>query len=283
MAATAKKKLHLLIAEGDKQTRSLYRKHVSEEIFEIVAVATGDPVQDAYIYKRPDIMLLDANLEGKSGIDLIKWVRIARRDHDTSIILTSASADSALQDKCNMLGVQGFLIKPLDYKSINTILMDHHQGNPQAEGEAAQADPEHPEEPKQLRVLIAEDDKKVAILYQRFLSQDDFSIQIVGNGAEAMKSYSEWKPDVVILNLHMPELSGQEFLMEVRGLRSDFSTTVIIATSESSTDVVKECARYEIQGYLIKPFNLKKLGSFIKSYRKKHVEKLRVSGLTENS
>ncbi len=277
MGATAKKKLLLLIADSDLQTRSLYRKFVSSEIFEVVIVANGDSVQDAYIYKRPDILLVDLNLSGKSGLDVIKWVRIARRDNDLTILITASDADNSQLSKCEMLGIQGVLKKPLDYNAINSILMEHHVG----EESPAQEEPQAPPKTNPLRVLIAEDDKKVAILYKRFLSEDDFTIQIVGDGMDAMKAYAEWKPDVVILDLNMPELSGQEFLKEVRALQSDFKTTVIIASSESSPQVVKDCARYEIQGYLVKPFNLKKLGGFIKVYRKKHLEKLRSSGMLE--
>ncbi len=276
MGDTAKKKLLLLIADSDLKNRSLYRKFVSCEIFELVIVSNGDSVQDTYIYKRPDILLIDLNLPGKSGLDLVKWVRIARRDNDLTIIVTTSGNDEALLSKCEMLGIQGVLKKPLDYKGINSILMERHQGESSAPDDA-----QPPQESKQLRVLIAEDDKKVAILYKRFLSEDDFSIQIVGDGVEAMTTYSEWNPEVIILDLNMPELSGQDFLKEVRAIRSDFSTTVIIASSESSSLVVKECARYEIQGYLVKPFNLKKLGTFIKAYRKKHLNKLRSSRLLE--
>lgn len=283
MPGTVKKKLHLLIAESDTQLRSLYRKTVSSDLFDIVAVSNGDSVQDAYIYKRPDILLVDANLEGKPGLDVIKWVRIARRDNDTSIFLTTSNEQSTLSEKYDILAIQAIFTKPLDFEAINALLLEHHQRAASGLGDRLPTKGTG----LPLRVLIAEDDTKVAILYKKFLSGDDFSIHLVGNGAEAIASYSEWKPDVIVLDLHMPELSGQDFLMEIRTLRSDSTTTVIIATSESSSQVVRECARYDIQGYLIKPFNLKKLGSFIKAYRQKHLEKLRtpdqMSGRTERS
>ncbi len=108
--------------------------------------------------------------------------------------------------------------------------------------------------PGKLRILIAEDDKIVQAFYEECLSEGDLEIRIEGNGKEALEAYHEWKPNIVVLDIMLHEMTGYSVLREIRN-SGDESTTVIMATSLSRKSDVVECYKLGIQGYIAKPFD----------------------------
>ena len=61
----------------------------------------------------------------------------------------------------------------------------------------------------------------------------------------------------------MPVMSGQEVLREIREARRDISTTIIISSLSSHRDDVAICARFGVQGYLVKPLNPKEISRIL--------------------
>lgn len=111
-----------------------------------------------------------------------------------------------------------------------------------------------------LKILIAEDDKTTQRLYDSFLADDIFEKSIAGSGEEALELYSSWQPDVILLDLMLPSLSGYSLLKKIREEKQDKLTSIIISSSLSSKEDVIGCAKLGIQGYLAKPVQWKEIG-----------------------
>ena len=60
------------------------------------------------------------------------------------------------------------------------------------------------------RILITEDNPQGAELLEAFLADTPHVLRVAGNGEEALRPLTEWKPDVVLLDVMMPRLSGFE-------------------------------------------------------------------------
>lgn len=111
---------------------------------------------------------------------------------------------------------------------------------------------------KKIKILIVEDDKLFQLLYGRGFIDEVFEKHIVGSGEEALEVYWSWRPDIIILDIMLPKLSGFSVLEKIRVRARDKSTTIIMATSISEPGPIHDCIKLGIQGYVIKPFNLKK-------------------------
>jgi len=120
-----------------------------------------------------------------------------------------------------------------------------------------------------LKILIAEDDKSLQAIYDLSLPDEIFEKRMAGNGLEAVKEYASWKPDIIILDILMPKMLGYSVLREVRKIFSDYSTTIIMATSVDSKEDVEFCEKEGIQGYIVKPFNPGTLADIILNCHKK--------------
>ena len=106
----------------------------------------------------------------------------------------------------------------------------------------------------QLRVLVVDDDPHVARLHSAFVaSRNDEVIATVGTGPDAVTATHEGRPDVVLLDMHLPGFSGLEVLRRVRAQRGP-QPEVIAVTAARDIDTVREARRLGVRHYLAKPF-----------------------------
>ncbi len=114
-----------------------------------------------------------------------------------------------------------------------------------------------------LKILIAEDDKSIQALYRKGLSPDFFEPLYISNGREALEFYRSWRPDIIILDIMLPEVTGYTVLREIREMDQDLSTTIIMVSSMSYESDIRDCQKFSIQGYIAKPFNYREIGTRI--------------------
>jgi DNA-binding NarL/FixJ family response regulator len=109
-----------------------------------------------------------------------------------------------------------------------------------------------PSKDKQIRVLLAEDHTLVRQGFRRIL-EDDPRITVVGEartGLEAIEQCKELKPDVVVMDLSMPELGGLEATAEV--LKANSEIKIVILSMYSNEAYVRKAFELGAKGYILK-------------------------------
>jgi two-component system, NarL family, response regulator NreC len=109
-----------------------------------------------------------------------------------------------------------------------------------------------PSKDKQIRVLLAEDHTLVRQGFRRIL-EDDPRITVVGEartGLEAIEQCKELKPDVVVMDLSMPELGGLEATAEV--LKANPQIKIVILSMYSNEAYVRKAFELGAKGYILK-------------------------------
>jgi two-component system, OmpR family, alkaline phosphatase synthesis response regulator PhoP len=81
------------------------------------------------------------------------------------------------------------------------------------------------------RILITEDNPQGAELLEAFLADTPHETRIAANGEEALKAVAEWKPDVVLLDVMMPKLSGFEVCRAIRSNPETRDIGVLMVTA----------------------------------------------------
>jgi CheY-like chemotaxis protein len=84
-----------------------------------------------------------------------------------------------------------------------------------------------------LLALIVEDNQDVAIIFGEAVKEAGFEIEIVPSGDRALARLSEVVPELVILDLHLPQIQGTEILDSIRNDSRLDETRVIVATADS--------------------------------------------------
>lgn len=106
------------------------------------------------------------------------------------------------------------------------------------------------------RVLIVDDAAFMRAALRKILDKNGY--EIVGeaeNGAVGVKKYQELQPDIVTMDITMPEMDGLEALKNIRQL--DPRAKVIMISAMGQESLVKESVMYGAQTFIVKPFNEK--------------------------
>lgn len=105
-----------------------------------------------------------------------------------------------------------------------------------------------------IRVLVVDDDFMVASIHTRFVERTE-GFEVVGSartGAEALEGAAELEPDLVLLDVHLPDMSGLDVLAQLRAAGS--GAGVLMVTAERSADAVRTALHGGAMQYLVKPF-----------------------------
>lgn len=121
------------------------------------------------------------------------------------------------------------------------------------------------------KVLVADDESGITRLISSYLKREGFITIIATNGIEAYDLYIEKKPDLLILDIMMPELSGLE-LAEL--IRKDSSVPIIMLTAKTDERDRIEGFKYGIDDYVSKPFSPGELVQRVKAVLRRSTSNL---------
>lgn len=106
-------------------------------------------------------------------------------------------------------------------------------------------------------ILIIEDDPGIIRLLEYKLNRYKCRLMSEDNGLDGMVSAQRLIPDLIILDLHLPKMSGEEVLKRIRNNDKLNKTKVMILTAIASEKDVKNLLQYGISGYTSKPFSVR--------------------------
>ncbi|MFA6547612.1 MAG: response regulator [Candidatus Magasanikbacteria bacterium] len=102
------------------------------------------------------------------------------------------------------------------------------------------------------KILIVEDDNILAKAFSIALTEDGYDIQVATDGEEAIKKIKQIKPDLVLLDLIIPQKSGEEVLAEIKKDSELKDIPVLVLTVKSDSASISRCVALGVRGYFIK-------------------------------
>jgi len=112
------------------------------------------------------------------------------------------------------------------------------------------------------KILIVDDKKELRTLLKQYLTQEGFEIFTAGDGQEALIHARQEKPDLVLLDLMMPEMGGFEFL---RRYNRESNTPVIILTAKLEENDKVLGLELGADDYITKPFSMRELAARVRA------------------
>ncbi|MCP4077432.1 MAG: sigma-54-dependent Fis family transcriptional regulator [Gammaproteobacteria bacterium] len=125
-------------------------------------------------------------------------------------------------------------------------------------------------------IILIEDDLSQARLVQQYLKHEMITLTHVATGEEAKSLISANPPELVLLDLQLPDMDGQKILQWIR--EQGFPCSVIVITAHSSVDIAVEVMRIGAEDFLEKPFNASRLKTTIKNL----LDKNRLQHIVDN-
>lgn len=109
------------------------------------------------------------------------------------------------------------------------------------------------------RLLLIDDEPELGRLLQDCLDHEGCQLDYTHDPHEGLRLAMTRLPDVILLDIEMPELSGLEVLTQLKHMRSTAPIPVIMLTARTETELVSEVMQKGAQGYLLKPFRVSAL------------------------
>ena len=103
------------------------------------------------------------------------------------------------------------------------------------------------------KVLIIDDEVDLGFLFEKILTPEGYTVLIAHNGYDGIKINQKSDPDIILLDLKMPGISGIETLRRIR--KKDASVIVIIITGYGDAETIRDAESLNVYEYLSKPFN----------------------------
>jgi PAS domain S-box-containing protein len=212
------------------------------------------------------LVLIDAQMPGMDGFSLVERLK---RDTETAglpiIMLTSAGlrGDAA---RCRKLGVDAYLNKPVKRSDLLAAIRG-------AFGAHAANDPNPSvttvyslrEDRKRLSILLVEDNPVNETLARRLLEKRGHDVTVARNGRAALKALERLTPDLVLMDVQMPEMDGFEATAAIRQgeEKSRKHVPIIAMTAHAMAGDKERCLNAGMDGYVSKPIRADDLFSVV--------------------
>lgn len=230
-----------LIVDPQEASRAILARQLSALRIEALACGSAAEALDM-AGGGIDVVLTEHGMPGMDGIELAEALHKAGRD--IPVILFSRSPGEAARDPGRDY-LHAVLHKPAPRRALIDALCAI------VPNEAA----EERVEPRAMRVLAAEDNKTNRLVFSKMLKALDIDLQFAENGREAVEYYSSFGPDVIFMDISMPEMDGKQAATAIRQIEMESGAHVPIvamtahAMKGDDTDILAA----GIDHYLTKP------------------------------
>ena len=204
----------VLVIDDDPTVHDLMRRFISKEGLQMIAARSGEEGIRLARELRPTVITLDVLMPGMDGWAVLAALKADPIVSDIPVIMVS------IVDEKHMgyaLGAAEYLTKPIDWEHLSALLERYQCARPPCP------------------VLIVEDDAALREMFRRRLEKENWKTVEAGNGREALERMVENQPELILLDLMMPEMDGFQFLEEVRRHEAWRSIPVIVVTAKELT------------------------------------------------
>ena len=215
-----------------------------------------------------DVVIMDYYMPGINGLDTIRQLReILPRDGSAPFILLHSSAeDEQIIHASRTLEIDSRLLKPIKmgelYQALSRLYRNKQSAAPEKNGSAdglgAMA----------IRILLVEDNEVNIILTKTILGNilPKSGITLARNGREALDACATGLPDLILMDVQMPEMNGYEATRAIRQRYPDRRIPIIAMTAGNVKGEREKCLEAGMDDFLSKPFRQETLVSVLEKW-----------------
>lgn len=115
------------------------------------------------------------------------------------------------------------------------------------------------------RILIADDNHQNCELLDAYLSDEDYEVAMAHDGQQTLDKVHEWHPDLILLDIMMPKLSGYEVCQKLKTVDSTRGIPILMVTALNETGDIEKAVAAGCDDFLTKPVNHLELKTRVRS------------------
>ena len=201
----------VLVIDDDPVAHELMRRFLDKQGLHMVGAASGEEGLRLARELRPAVIMLDVLMPEMDG-----WAVLTALKADPELAPIPVIMATILDDK-NMgfaLGVTDYLTKPIDRARLTQLLQKYRCAHPPCP------------------VLLVEDNAELRALMRRMLEQEGWVVAEAENGRVALDRVAENRPELIVLDLMMPEMDGFTFIEALRQHEAWRAIPIVVVTAK---------------------------------------------------
>jgi two-component system response regulator HydG len=233
------KNLRVLVVDDDRDFAESLAYVLEPHVREVQLAFTGQEAVKKFRETNFDIAFMDVMMPGKNGVE--SFLEIRKAKPEAKVVMMTGYSVEQLLDQAVEHGAWGVLHKPLDMNLTLAMLE-----NIQPDG-----------------ILIADDDPEFVESIRELLENEGYTVFVARDGKEAVDRIRNNGIDVLILDLHLPILSGLEVYLELKRTDDVVPTIIVTAYRREEEDALDKLRSLRVSGILLKPFDPRELLSAV--------------------
>jgi PAS domain S-box-containing protein len=204
----------VLVVDDDPTVREMMQRYLTREGYHVVTAADGDEGLRIARHMKPSVITLDVVMPEKDGWDVLRSLKSERTLSGIPVVMLTIIDE---RSKGYALGASDYVIKPINKRQLLSVLEKYRLSD------SANV------------VLVVEDDPDMRQRLRTTMSSERWEVEEAENGRVALDVLSRVRPNLILLDLMMPEMDGFEFLAELRNDQSYREIPVVVVTGADLT------------------------------------------------
>ncbi len=204
----------VLVIDDEAEARALLKRFLEKLGFEVETAASAADGMRLAVEKKPALVTLDVMMTDGDGWSVLKELKSTAQTRDIPVIMISVLDDKY---KGYALGASDYVTKPIDWEQLAHTLRRFracdNAGN----------------------ILVVDDDPDLRALASRHLVPLGWNVLEAANGRQALDRLATFRPDIILLDLLMPEMDGFELLHHLRCEEALKAIPVLVVTAKNLT------------------------------------------------
>ncbi len=225
----------ILMVDDDEMNLTVAELVLAELGYAVTTAADGDTAIRLLLASRFDLLLLSSTLNYNKGLDTLTRIREISEIRNIRTILLTESVRRTDMTEALRLGVLKFLDKPLMPETliagVKEVLLVGKKDS-----------------------ILAVDDDEMNLFGIRELFGIRYDVRCASSGADALEEIRKSRPDLVLLDFHMPGMDGLEVLQRLRDIEGCENLPVVFLTSDTDADTEAVLFRAGAMDFIAKPF-----------------------------
>ncbi|MFZ5468350.1 MAG: response regulator [Myxococcota bacterium] len=248
---------HVLVIDDSQMTLDLVVRALRSAGYTTEGAADLASLDAALAKTKFDLVLVDVNMPEMYGDDVVEFLRTQRK-LSSKLVLYSDIAETELAAKAKAVGADGYICKS---KGLESAVANVGKLTAPA-GESAQTPTT-----RKKRVLIVDDSETVALLLQSELSAKGLEVFTADTADKATKIIlkKQTRPDLVLLDVRMPNVNGEQFCRFIKGNTLFRGIKVLLCSGEDEAELKRICREAGADGYVTKDSVLSKITETVRT------------------
>jgi len=237
-------KPRILIVDDSSMIRNALKRELVKLGFEVRPAVDGHQALSVAGQEHFDLVITDIEMPRMDGFELCEKLKHTPATQSIPVVMLSSHDSDEAIERGFKVGAAAFITKTNARQELRARIED-------VLNRALFL--------RERLVLVVDDSRLVLSIARKGLAQAGFSVATAENGARAVEFLQQKKPDLIICDLHMPEMDGPQLCAQLRSNSAWSGIPFVLMSTAAERGVIRRMLERGACGYIEKPFNVDQL------------------------